>query len=164
MLWLVAVWLALWEDVSVATAGAGLVVAVVLLWAFPPRAEALPAVVRPWAAIRFAAYFAYKLAEATAVVAWEVVTPRNQIVEAIVEVEIRGVSDTVTALVANAISLTPGTLTLEVKQGPTRLYVHILHLHNLEETKAEIQRLEHLAIEAFARTPADLPASPGMQR
>ena len=31
-------------------------------------------------------------------------------------------------LIANAVSLTPGTLTLEVRREPPTLYVHVLHL------------------------------------
>lgn len=150
-MWLVIVWVALWRDVTVATAASGLVLAVVLLWAFPPRTEAVPTAARPWALLRFSAYFAWKLVEATAVVAWEVLTPQNRIHEGVVAIPLQGVSETVTTVVANAISLTPGTLTLEVRQNPTVLYVHILHLHAIERTRADIERLEHLAIEAFSR-------------
>lgn len=158
-LWLTIVWLALWRDTSLATAGAGLLVAGVLLSAFPPRREALPAVVRPLAAIRLASYFAWKLLEATAVVAWEVLTPRNRIVEGVVAVPLAGVSDTVTTVVANAISLTPGTLTLEVHRRPTVLYVHILHLQDIERTRRDIQKLERLAIQAFSPDPHALDAA-----
>lgn len=152
--WLVVVWVALWGDVSAANVLSGLVLASVLLALFPMRPRGVPGAFRPAAALRFAAYFTWKLVEASAVVTWEVLTPTNRINEGIVAVPIRGVSDTLTTLVANAISLTPGTLTLEILQEPTVLYVHVLHLHDIEAVRRGVQHLEVLAIGAFGSSAA----------
>lgn len=147
--WLVAVWVALWGSPSWANLVAGSAVGVGLVTLFPAPEVARTGTVRPLAAARFAAYFAWKLVEASAVVAWEVVTPRNKINQGIVAVPIRGGSDTLVTLVANAISLTPGTLTLEVDDHPPVLYVHVLHLRGVEAVRREVQHLERLAILAF---------------
>ncbi|HWC12143.1 MAG TPA: Na+/H+ antiporter subunit E [Acidimicrobiales bacterium] len=152
--WLVVVWVALWEDVSPANVIGGLFVASLLVSAFPLTSRALGGGFRPAAATRFLLYFGWKLVEASAVVSWEVVTPHNRINEGIVAVPIRGVSDTLTTLVANAISLTPGTLTLEIRRRPTILYVHVLHLQDIETVRREVARLELLAIRAFGSTRA----------
>ncbi len=149
LVWLVAVWVALWEEVSPANVLSGLVVAVAVLTLFPPGARRRSGRVRPVPALRFLAYFAWKLVEASAIVAWEVVTPRNRINEGIVAIPIRGVSDVVITVVANAISLTPGTLTLEARRSPAVLYVHVLHLHDVEAVRRETRHLEALAIRAF---------------
>jgi len=105
--------------------------------------------VRPVAVVRFLVVFAWQLVAASAVVAWEVITPRNRINEGIVEIPVRGASDLVTAVVANAISLTPGTLTIEVDRPGARLFVHVLHLRDVEQLRAEIRELEALVIRAF---------------
>ena len=147
--WLVVVWVALWEDLSAANVLSGLLLGSMLLVLFPMRPRGVPGAFRPAAAIRFAGYFTWKLVEASAVVTWEVLTPTNRINEGIVAIPIRGVSDTLTTLVANAISLTPGTLTLEIDQEPTVLYVHVLHLDDIEEVRRGVQHLEVLAIRAF---------------
>ncbi len=147
--WLLLVWVALWEDVSPANVTSGLLVASLLVTAFPLTGRGVRGGFRPAAATRFLVYFGWKLVEASAVVSWEVVTPRNRINEGIVAVPIRGVSDTLTTLVANAISLTPGTLTLEIRRRPTILYVHVLHLQDIETVRREVERLELLAIRAF---------------
>ncbi len=152
--WLLVVWVALWEDVGPANVMSGLFVASLLVTAFPLTSRAVRGGFRPAAATRFLVYFGWKLVEASAVVSWEVVTPRNRINEGIVAVPIRGVSDTLTTLVANAISLTPGTLTLEIRRRPTILYVHVLHLHDIETVRREVERLELLAIRAFGSTQA----------
>ncbi len=97
--------------------------------------------------------------EASAIVAWEVVTPQSRINEGIVAVPIRGVTRGLTAVVANAITLTPGTITLEVHEHPTVLYVHVLHLHSLEAVRAEVRHLEELAIAAFGPPTSDATVS-----
>ncbi len=148
MLWLVVVWVALWEDVSPGNALAGVGLAVVITRVAP---VAKPGALgfRTVAALRFLGYFAWKLLEASLIVAWEVVTPRNRINQGIVAIPLRGASDAVTTLVANSISLTPGTLTLEVHRHPTVLYVHVLHLHDIERVRLDVLHLEVLALRAF---------------
>ncbi len=152
--WLLVVWLFLWEGVSFANVLTGLALASLLVALFPVRPRGIPGAFRPVAAARFVGFFAWKLVEASFVVAWEVVTPQNRINEGIVAVPIRGVSETLTTLVANAISLTPGTLTLEVRQRPAVLYVHVLHLDDLDAVRRDVQHLEVLAIRAFGSSAA----------
>lgn len=149
--WLLVVWVALWESATVANVLSGLVVATVLLFVFPVRdTSSATGRFRPLQAVRFVAYFSLKLLEANVVVAWEVITPSNEGVrEGIVAVPITGASDTVVAIVANAISLTPGTLTLEVERNPTVLYVHVLHLRSVERARADVLRLELRVLRAF---------------
>jgi multicomponent Na+:H+ antiporter subunit E len=52
-------------------------------------------------------------------------------------------------LIASSISLTPGTLTLEIRTDPPTLYVHILHLRTIDETREDIRHLEDLVLAAF---------------
>lgn len=147
-LWLTIVWVALWADPSPGTAIGGGILAALVVAAFPPNAPGR-AHLRPIPAFVFLLYFTWKLIEASAIVAWEVMTPRSRINAGIVAVPIRGASRGLTTLVANAITLTPGTLTLEVDDDPTVLYVHVLHLRDIESVRTEIQFLERLAIRAF---------------
>jgi multicomponent Na+:H+ antiporter subunit E len=146
---LVIVWVTLWGDLSVANVLSGLVVGGGLMLAFPAAGPGPVGPVRPLKALRFAVYFLYKLFEATLVVAWEIITPGENITEGVVAVPIVGATDAVITLVANATSLTPGTLTLEVRRNPATLYIHVLHLRSVEETRLEILTLERLALEAF---------------
>jgi multicomponent Na+:H+ antiporter subunit E len=152
--WLVVVWVLLWGEASTTNVLAGLVLASLLVVVFPIRPSGIPGAFRPLAAARFGLYFFWKLVQASAEVSWEVVRPRSQINEGIVAVPIRGVSNTLTTLVANAISLRPGTLTLEVRRRPTVLYVHVLHLDDVEAVRREVQRLELLAVSAFGSAEA----------
>jgi multicomponent Na+:H+ antiporter subunit E len=154
--WLTVMWVALWGNLSWANVLGGLAVSGALLVAYRVATKRTPDYTfRPLPAIRFILYFLWKLLEANLVLAWEVITPRNKIKEGIVEVPIQGCSDGLITLVANAITLTPGTVTLEVATNPARLYVHVLHLRDIEDVRREVQHLEALAIRAFG-SPAAL--------
>ena len=162
-------WVALWEDPDPVTWVAGAAIGLAVLSLFPSGRHQGDHRLRPLAVLRLLGYFAWKLMEASAIVAWEVVTPRNRIHEGIVAVPIRGVSDVLTTLVANAITLTPGTLTLEVDQDPrTVLYVHVLHLRDVDSVRREIDELEQLVVRAFGSRGAqelleDVPGSEALR-
>lgn len=158
LLWTVVVWVALWGEATVANLVGGLAAGAFALWIVPagrtahrPNAMTL----RPLAAMHFLLYFLWALVRASAIVAWEVVTPRNRISQGIIALPLRTSSHGVATLVANAISLTPGTLTLEVARDPLVLYVHVLHLVDMESVRAELRRLEELACRAFDTTTFD---------
>lgn len=149
LIWSAVVWTALWHDVSVANVLWGVVVGALTLWIAPVPLRATRVTLRPLGVLRFALFAAWSLVQASAVVAWEVVTPQNRINQGIVAAPLRTRSPGVTTLIANVISLTPGTLTLQVRGDPPTLYVHILHLRSIEAVRGDIQRLEELAMRAF---------------
>jgi multicomponent Na+:H+ antiporter subunit E len=150
LVYLVLVWTTLWGDISPANVLSGAIVAGGLVALFPTAGPGPMGPLRPVAAAWFALYFAWKLVESSGIVAWEVLTPSNAgINEGIVAVPVTGASDAVVTLVANATSLTPGTLTIEVRRDPPTIYVHVLHLRSIEETRREVLNLERLALDAF---------------
>ena len=79
-----------------------------------------------------------------------VMRPRTVLRQAVVAVPVRGASDRLLTLLANSISLTPGTLTLEVDRSRSTLYVHVLDVGAapgaVERVRWDILRLERLAI------------------
>lgn len=149
VVWAVVVWCALWSDLSVANVVWGAVVGVVSLVRLPVRDAGPRVALHPWWVLVYAGNALWSLVKSSAVVAWEVVTPRNHINQAIVEVPLRTRSMGIATLVANTITLTPGTLTLEVRRDPPSLFVHIMHLRTVEDVRTEIHRLEDLALRAF---------------
>lgn len=163
---LVVTWVALWGDLTPANVLSGFAVGGLIVARFPLDTGDAP--LRPLAALRFLGVFLVELVKASAVVAWEVVTPTNRINQGIVAVPVLGCSRGVVALVANAISLTPGTLTLEVDDDPVVLYVHVLHLRRVEDVHRAVLRFEALAIRAFGGPEAirllDQPSADGSTR
>lgn len=146
----VVVWSALWGDISVANTLWGAVIGLLLAVIVPLARPRHPIRIRPLGVLRFAGYFAWALVRASAVVAWEVITPGSRVNEGIVAAPLRTRSPGLITLIASSISLTPGTLTLEIREDPPILYVHILHLRTIDETRAEIRHLEDLVLAAFA--------------
>lgn len=148
LLVLVTTWLILWSDVSAANILSGVVVAGAIVAGFdtwrPGRI-----VVRPLRAARFSLYFLYKLVEASLVVSRTVLAPRRRVHTGIVAVPLNRCPDALATLIADAISLTPGTLTLEVRRDPLTLYVHALDVRDVEQVRQDVRRLEFLAVRAF---------------
>lgn len=148
--WLTVVWVGLWGSVTPANVLGGLAVALLLVVALPLSPVADRAVVRPLALLRLVAYFALDLFQASGQVVLTVLRPRLQLRQAVVAVPVRGASDSLLTLLANAISLTPGTLTLEVDRPQSTLYVHVLDVgtgHDaVQRVRDDIRRLERLAI------------------
>lgn len=150
ILGLTSLWLVLWRDISAANLVSGLVVSAVVTTGLPSTTQHR---VRPLALLRFVGYFAVQLIQANIVLAREVLTPQNQIETGIIAVPLDGCSDFVTTIVANATSLTPGTLTLEVARRPEPvLFVHVLHLHDLDDARADVEAMAQRVIAAFPQT------------
>ena len=140
-IWLVAIWLLLWNDLSVANVASGVLVAVavaVLGVSRLPKSYCAgselgdrPRVSLPHL-LYFGAYVLVKLVQANLVLAWEIVTPwRDRIHTGIVAVPLRTSSDLAMTVVANVITLTPGTVTINV--WPNRVVVHALTAEAAEE-------------------------------
>lgn len=150
LLWLTAVWVGLWGTVTWANVLGGLAVAVVLLLTLPLSDVPDRLVLRPLWLLRFLGYFAADLVKASLQVALLVVLPRRALRQAVLAVPVRGASDQLLTLLANAISLTPGTLTLEVDRPRSTLYVHVLDVgrspSGVETVRRDILKTERLAI------------------
>ena len=150
---LTVVWMALWESASIGTALAGLAVGGTVFWIIPSDQSGARFALRPIRVLRLMAYFARALVVATAQVAWEVVTPWSRINQGIVKITMLGESKGLVTLIANMISLTPGTLTIEVREDPMTLSVHVLRLRTVEEARQDVRKLESLVIGAFGSDP-----------
>lgn len=150
LVWLTVLWIVLWRQLSLANLVSGVAVALVVLALYPmaPTGKRRHTV-RPLRLLFFLAYFARELLESNFVLARTILSPTSRIRTGIVEVPLPGCSDLVTTLVANAITLTPGTMTIEVKENPRRLYVHVLHRADIKVILASIHKLVHVALRAF---------------
>jgi multicomponent Na+:H+ antiporter subunit E len=148
--WLALVWVLLWGSPSAANVLGGLAVATLLLLVLPLPPVPSPGIVRPGALLRFAGFFAVDLVRSSLQVAVIVLRPRLHLRQAVVAIPARGASDQLLTLLANAISLTPGTLTLEVDRPRSTLYVHVIDVGEgpggVERVRQEILQVERLAI------------------
>lgn len=101
----------------------------------------------PFRLLRSLGLFLVELFRANVRVAAEVATPGFGMQAAIMRYPTRSRSLLEAVLLANAITLTPGTLTLEVDEETRDLYVHTLYAPTREEFLAGIKRLEDLVLD-----------------
>jgi multicomponent Na+:H+ antiporter subunit E len=151
---LVALWVALWGEVSVANIAFGTVVATGVTIAFPPLENVNGNRIRPIAMMHLLTTFSLALVRSTWAVVVAVLRPKRTLRPAIVAVPLRGDDPVITTLVANGISLTPGTLTVDLgpasEPGEGRvLYVHALTLGDIDDLIADTHDLEDRATAAF---------------
>ncbi len=150
--WLVVMWTALWGAPTVANLLGGAAVAAGVLWVFPgERGTDSRVALRPLHAAIFAVWFLGQLVSSSLRVAWLIVKPSGpaQMEPGIVATPIRGLSDQLTTMVANSITLTPGTLTVEVSREPSVIYVHVLEAQAPDEVRAQVLDLERRLVVAF---------------
>ncbi len=155
IIWLTLVWALLWGDFGLANLLAGLgiaVIVVIISWPTGVRGVQLTSF-HPVSAVVFVGYFLTQLVTSSLQVAWEVVSPGSKVNRAIVAVPMHVVTDGLVTLVGNAITLTPGTLTVDVRRAdggrPPVLYVHALHFTDVATLRRDMLTLERLVVRAF---------------
>lgn len=94
------------------------------------------------------AFFIYELVWANARLAWDVVTPGLPSTAGIILFPTDARTPVEYFLVANAISMTPGTLTLEIDADEHHLFVHTLYADDREKFLAQIRGLERVLLRA----------------
>jgi multicomponent Na+:H+ antiporter subunit E len=149
--WLLFVWMALTGTTSIAGVLIGTVAAAALISYFhPAHGHAAPGTFRPWYAAQFVGFFAVRFVHANLEVALAVLRPRRiHRSRAVVAVPVAAVTETTTTLLANAVSLTPGTFILEMQHDPPVMYVHVLRLVSVRATRLDIIEMERRIVLAF---------------
>ena len=96
----------------------------------------------------FAGYYLKELVKANLVVAYDVLTPQHHMRPGVVAIPLRARTDFEITLLANLITMTPGTLSLDVSADRKRLYVHAMYLKDPEDLRRDItENLERRVLE-----------------
>lgn len=141
---LAALWIALTGEWSVANlaAGAALGVAAARL-TVPARSRSGRRLRVGWALLRFPVTVVWELVLANLRVARTVLfTPRDRLTPGIIAIPLSVASDVEVTALANLITLTPGTVTLDVSDDRRTLFVHALDLADPEAVLASIKDFE----------------------
>jgi multicomponent Na+:H+ antiporter subunit E len=152
MAWLVLVWMLLWGTLSWANLLSGLVVALVLLALLPLPHVVGGARVRPLPLLVFLGHFVSDLVVSGAEVAWQTLRPGGVRSTAIVQVPLRVDSDLLLTMVAEATSLVPGSLVLDLDREQRVITLHLLparDLADVERKKAHVLVVEGRLARAF---------------
>lgn len=144
-------WGALTESFYIDSLLVGFVVGFAALWVASPLYTESPtyflSVIR---AIRLALYFVFELIMSSLKVAWTILFPSKNLKSAIVRMPLDVKDDIEILLVTNLISLTPGTLSLDVSPDRSTLYVHAMFADDPDALVVELKSgMERLVKEVF---------------
>jgi len=110
---------------------AGFVIGYAALWLTKPLYHNTSYFHRLPKVIMLIGYFVKELFISNFRVMWDVITPQHISRPGIIGVPLDAKTDLEIMLVANLISLTPGTLSLDVSEDKTTLYVHVMFLDDV---------------------------------
>lgn len=99
--------------------------------------------------IGFALFFIWELLKANFRLAYDVVTPRDYMRPGIVSYKLEAESDIEITLLMNLISLTPGTLSLDVSSDKKVLYIHAIYVGETQEFREEMRQFECRLLEVL---------------
>lgn len=89
--------------------------------------------------IGFLGFFLYEMIVANIQVAYDVITPKYFFKPGIVRYPLDANSDLEINLLSTVISLTPGTLILDISEDKKSLYIHVMYMKNREKFIAQIK-------------------------
>lgn len=126
IVWLTLVWVLLWGTFTPLTVVGGVLAAVLVtgLFRLPPAPDRLP--FRPLRLLGLAGYLVYDLVVSAGEVSWQTLRRGPDSRGAIVAVPLLSASDRVVIVVANAFTLSPGTMGLQIDRDHAVWYVYAL--------------------------------------
>jgi len=101
--------------------------------------------------VRLAAFFAVDLVRSNLILARDILRPTPSFSPALVRCEVHDLSPAATALLGNMISLTPGTLTVDIEDDGSAIYVHSLYADDPAVARLRIERLGDMIRRAGGR-------------
>ena len=107
---------------------------------------------RVGALLRFGAYFMYILVKANLDVAWEIITPGMHMKPRMIRYDVRGLSQVQVTTLANAITLTPGTLSADVNDAGDTLYIHAMYAEQKKDAVADLDELRDKLLKLVFQT------------
>jgi multicomponent Na+:H+ antiporter subunit E len=130
--------------------GTGFAVGFLALWATRPLYGESTYFWRVVNVSRLALFFLWELLRSNVRVLWDIVTPSHISSPGIVGIPLDARTDFEIMAVANLISLTPGTLSIDLSPDRRILYVHVMFLEDVEAVRREIKSgLERRILEAI---------------
>lgn len=167
VVWLTVVWLALWGAVTPLLVVGGVLVAVGVCVVFPLPPVRMAVRPRPLALVALLAIFLKDVAVASVQVARVTLRRDCTLRNAVLAVSLRTPSDFVLTVVAEMVSLVPGSIVVEARRSTHTLFLHVLDvgdLEGVERFRASVLELEARVVHAFgaAAGPSD-PAKEDLQ-
>ena len=147
---LAVAWQALNGDFSLTSLAVGFAVGYVVLWLLQPMLGSTRYCSQAVDVIALIAYFLYELVVSSLRVAWHVVVPGQRSTPGIVAVPLDARTDAEITVLGNLISLTPGSLTIDVSEDRRILLVHSMFIDDPDDERRSIKSgMEKRVLEAL---------------
>ena len=137
---LTLVWSSLLGGITLSNLVSGFVVSYFLLWLVTRGQRGhdgyfgkLPRV------LGFIGYYLWELIKSNAIIAYDVLTPTHHMKPGVIGIPIEAKTDLEITALANLITMTPGTLSLDISPDRKTLYVHAMYIHDPEELRRDIK-------------------------
>lgn len=143
-------WAALMGSFTLTSLLVGFVIGFLALWVTRPLFAQTGYFARVWRVLRLIGFFFYELIVSSLRVVWDILTPTHNSRPGIVAMPLDAETDAEILLVANLISLTPGSLSLDLASDRKTLYVHAMFVDDPEALRRELkQGIERMVLEAL---------------
>jgi multicomponent Na+:H+ antiporter subunit E len=148
---LAVIWAGLWGTFTLTQLTVGFVVGFATLWMTQPMFGGPNGYfLRAYRIVRLVLFFLYDLMMSSFQVAYDVLTPKDHSNPKILEMPLDVKSDIEILLVTNLISLTPGTLSLDVTPDRKTLIVHAMFADDPDAVIASLKSgMERMVREVF---------------
>lgn len=147
---LALIWVAISGSYSIPNLAFGFAIGWIVLFLVRDQRRTKNTVIRPWALLLLTGLFIKELLLSALRVARLVLSPRMDIKPGIFAYPLKVDRDFEITLLANLITLTPGTLSVDVSEDRRTLFVHGMDCSDTEQARREIsQGFERRILEAF---------------
>lgn len=144
------VWSVLNGDVNARNLAIGFLLGYFVLGAIRPGAGGTSYFLKVKQVISFILLFLKEMIVSSVRVAHDVLTIKSHAKPGIIAVPLDAKTDAEIALLANVITLTPGTLSLDVSDDRSTLYIHAMFVDDPDQLRAEIKHgLEKILLEVM---------------
>lgn len=137
---LAVVWAALSGAFTLANLLVGFVVGYLILWALQPLFPASRYCQQLLGLARLAGFFLWELLVSSIKVAWSVAMPLSYSKPGIISVPLDVQSDMEITVLGNLISLTPGSLSLDVSDDRKHLLVHAMFIEDADDFRRDTKQ------------------------
>lgn len=104
---------------------------------------------RCFRAVDLLLFFCYELLVSSLRVMWDIVTPGQNSLPAFIAMPLTAKTDAEIFFTANLISLTPGTLSMDVSPDRSTLYVHVMYMDDVPSTLLALKKFESRVLKVF---------------
>lgn len=143
-------WAALFSTFTLPSLATGFAVGYGILWVLSPLFADNRYCQKLFSLVRLTLFFLWELLVSSLQVAWDVLTPKHKSRPGIIAVPIDAKTDLEITTLANLVSLTPGTLSLDLSSDQKTLYVHAMFVDDPATIRRGIKEgMERRVLEAL---------------